>query len=317
MSDRLQELTVFVRVAESGSFSRAGRELGLSQPSVSRIMSELEARLGVRLLLRTTRQISVTDAGQLFLERARDILAGLEDAEDAARGVDSLRGLIRIALPVLYGTRRVMPRLAKFLKSHPLLRVELTVADARQDLVAEGADVAIRVGRLADSAFGARKLETLSRFAVAAPSYLKMRGTPATPAELSRHDCVVSAGGAGRDTWTFRKGDSILSVDVTGHVRTDSGFGVHNAVTAGLGVAILSDAGTEAELRARRLVRLLPDYTVDPFEVHALFPGGPRPSAKVRAFVDFLATELKASAASAGPLPQPPQSRPRPRRAAP
>src|ERR1700737_989927 len=152
MSDRLQELQVFVRAAESGSFSRAARELGLSQPSVSRIIGELEARLGVTMLLRTTRRITVTDAGALFLDRAREILSQIEDAEDAARGLDSLRGPIRRAIPIVYGTRELIPRLPKFLKTHPLLRVELMVVDARQDLVAEGADVAIRMGDLDDSA---------------------------------------------------------------------------------------------------------------------------------------------------------------------
>src|SRR5712672_1118391 len=156
MSDRLQELAVFVRAAESGSFSRAGRELGLSQPSVSRlIVGDLGARLGVTLLLRSTRRITVTDAGALFLDRAREILAEIEDAEDAARGLDSLRGIIRLAIPVVYGTRAIIPRLPKFLSAHPLLRVELSVADERQDLAAEGADIAIRTGDLDDSVFGA------------------------------------------------------------------------------------------------------------------------------------------------------------------
>src|SRR5215475_8973707 len=172
MSDRLQELAVFVRAAESGSFSRAARELGLSQPSVSRIISELEARLGVTLLLRTTRRISLTDAGTLFLERARDILFDIENAEDAARGLDSLRGVVRLVIPVIYGTREIIPRLAKFLAIHPLLRLELSVADDRQDLVAEGADVAIRMGELDDSSFGARRLVTLQRMLVASPAYL-------------------------------------------------------------------------------------------------------------------------------------------------
>src|SRR5438445_3020015 len=178
MSDRLQELSVFVRAAESGSFSRAARELGLSQPSVSRIIGELEARLGITLLLRTTRRITVTDAGNLFLDRAREILAEIEDAEDAARGLDSLRGIIRLAIPVVYGTREIIPRLPKFLAAHPLLRVEMAVVDERQDLVAEGADVAIRLGELGDSGFGARKLETLQRMLVASPVYLKERGSP-------------------------------------------------------------------------------------------------------------------------------------------
>src|SRR5690349_8053623 len=178
MSDRLQELQVFVRAADRGSFSKAARELDLSQPSVSRIVNELEARLGVKLLLRTTRRITLTDAGAVFLERARDILAGLEDAEDAARGVDSLRGTIRLALPVIYGTREVIPQLPKFLATHPLLRVELTVSDERQNLIAEGADIAIRLGALSNSGFGAKKLAKLDRLLVASPQYLKMRGTP-------------------------------------------------------------------------------------------------------------------------------------------
>jgi DNA-binding transcriptional LysR family regulator len=293
MSDRLQELTVFVRAAESGSFSRAGRELGLSQPSVSRIVGELEERLGVTLLLRTTRRITVTDAGALFLERAREILANVEDAEDAARGVDSLRGLIRVAIPVIYGTREVIPRLAAFLATHPLLRVELTVSDERQDLVVEGADVAIRLGQLDDSVFGARKLATLERFPVASPAYLEARGIPKTPADLASHDCVFGPGGFGRETWNFKKGDSVISVDVTGRVHTNSGPGVFASVIAGLGIATLSSAAAGPEVKAGQLVRLLPDYALDPVEVHAVFPGGPRPSSKVRAFVDFLSAQIR------------------------
>src|ERR1700678_3327351 len=154
MSDQLQELAVFVRAAESGSFSRAARELGLSQPSVSRIVGELEARLGVTLLLRTTRRITVTDAGALFLDRAREILAEIEDAEDAARGIDSLRGIIRLPLPVVYGTREIIPRLPKFLAMHPLLQLKMAVSDERQDLVAEGADAAIRPGDVGALGFG-------------------------------------------------------------------------------------------------------------------------------------------------------------------
>jgi DNA-binding transcriptional LysR family regulator len=293
MNDRLQELTVFVRAAESGSFSRAARELRLSQPSVSRIVGELEARLGVTLLLRTTRRITLTDAGALFLDRAREILAQLEDAEDSARGVDSLRGTLRLALPVLYGTREIIPRLAAFLSLHPLLQVEMTVSDGRQDLVAEGADIAIRLGTLDDSAFGARKLATLERFLVAAPSYLKGREVPKTPADLAAHDCIFGPGGFGRDSWMFKKGDTVISVDVRGRIHTDSGPGVFASTMAGLGIAMASSVMCAAEIKSGRLVRLLPDYTLDPVEVHALFPSGPHPSAKVRAFADYLAAELK------------------------
>ncbi len=138
MSDRWQEMAVFVRVAETGSLSRAGRELMLSQPSVSRIVGALEARLGTTLLLRTTRSISLTEAGSLYLDRARSLLAEVEEAEQAARGVDSLQGVIRLAMPVLYGSRAVVPTLATFLARHPGLRIEITMSDARQNLVTDG-----------------------------------------------------------------------------------------------------------------------------------------------------------------------------------
>jgi DNA-binding transcriptional LysR family regulator len=293
MNDRLQELAVFVRAAESGSFSRAGRELGLSQPSVSRIIGDLEARLGVKLLLRTTRRITVTDAGTLFLDRAREILAELEDAEDAARGVDSLRGTIRLVLPVIYGTREIIPRLPKFLAMHPLLQVEMAVADNRQDLVAEGADLAIRVGELGDSGFGARRLATLERMLVASPEYLKARGTPKTPADLAAHDCIFGPGNFGRDSWSFRRNGSEISVDVGGRIHTNSGPGVFASVLAGLGIAMASSVMWDAEVKAGTLVPLLRAWKLAPVEVHAIFPAGPRPSAKVRALVDFLAGELK------------------------
>jgi DNA-binding transcriptional LysR family regulator len=297
MSDRLQELSVFTRVAESGSFSRAGRELGLSQPSVSRIVGELEARLGVTLLLRTTRRITVTDAGALFLDRAREILSQIEDAEDAARGLDSLRGIIRLAIPVVYGTREIIPRLPKFLQMHPLLRVEMSVVDARQDLVAEGADVAIRLGELDDSAFGARKLVTLQRMLVASPAYLKARGTPKTPADLASHDCIFGPGNFGKESWSFNRNGTEVSVDVRGRIHTDSGPGAFASVMAGLGVAMVSSVMAGAEVKAGALVPLLRGYKLSPVDVHAVFPRGPRPSAKVRALVDYLAEELRGKAA--------------------
>jgi DNA-binding transcriptional LysR family regulator len=297
MSDRLQELVVFIRVAESGSFSRAGRELKLSQPSVSRIIGELEARLGVKLLLRTTRRITVTDAGALFLERARDILAELEDAEDAARGLDSLRGIIRLAIPVVYGTREIIPRLPKFLAMHPMLRVELSVVDARQDLVAEGTDVAIRLGELDDSAFGARRLAMLPTLLVASPAYLKARGTPKTPADLVNHDCIFGPGNFGRESWSFNRNGTEISVDVRGRITTDSGPGLLASLLAGLGIARASTVMAGDEINAGLLVSLLRGYKLPPVTAHAVFPGGPRPSAKVRALVDYLANELRPSGA--------------------
>ena len=297
MNDRLQELTVFVRVGESGSFTRAARDMNLSQPSISRIIGELEARLGVKLLLRTTRRLTLTTAGEKFLEKARDVLAGLDEAEDAARGIDSLRGAIRVALPVVFGMREVIPRLPEFLARHPLLRMELRISDAHQDLVVEGVDVAIRLGKLADSTFGARRLATLPRYVVAAPAYLKRRGIPKSPADLANHDCLFGPNGFGRESWVFKRRHTIISVDVTGRIYTDSGPGLYASAIAGLGIAQASAAMCGAELQSGTLVALLTDYTLEPIDVHAVFPGGPHPPAKVQAFTDHLMTALHA-----GPL---------------
>ncbi|MGH7022145.1 MAG: LysR substrate-binding domain-containing protein, partial [Caulobacteraceae bacterium] len=294
MNDRLQELLVFVRVGEAGTFTRAARDLNLSQPSVSRIIGELEARLGVKLLLRTTRRLTLTAAGAQFLERARDILAELGNAEDAARGVDSLRGTIRLALPVVFGAREIIPRLPEFLARHPLLKVELRVSDHYQDLVAEGVDVAIRLGALADSTFGARPLATLKRFVVAAPAYLEARGMPKSPADLASHDCICGPGSYGRESWMFRRRDTVITVDVSGRVQTDAGSGLHACAVAGLGIAQASAPMCGAELHSGALVALLTDYALEPVGVNAVFPGGPRLSTKVRAFADHLAAALSA-----------------------
>jgi DNA-binding transcriptional LysR family regulator len=295
MSDRWQEMTVFVRVAESGSLSRAARELKLSQPSVSRIIGALEARLGVTLLLRTTRSLSLTQAGALYLERARDLLAEMEEAEQAARGADSLHGVLRLSMAVLYGARAVVPALATFMARHPDLRVELIMSDARQNLIADGVDVAIRlgVGPLEDSTFGARRLCDVERLVVAAPDYLSARGTPATPADLARHDCIVQHGLFGRESWRFTHDQTVTSVDVHARLWINSAPGVLAAAVAGLGVALATRVMAGGELRAGQLTQVLQSYRLDPAEVYAVFPAGPRPSAKVRALVDYLQASLE------------------------
>lgn len=283
-----------MRVGESGSFTRAARDMNLSQPSVSRIIGELEARLGVKLLLRTTRRLTLTAAGVTFLEKAREVLAHLDEAEDAARGIDSLHGVIRVALPVVFGVREVIPHLPGFLARYPLLRIELRVSDAYQDLVAEGVDVAIRFGKLVDSTFGARKLVTLQRFVVAAPAYLEARGIPKIPADLANHDCIFGPNGFGRESWIFKRRNTVISVDVTGRIYIDSGPGLNASAVAGLGIAQASSAMCGAELRSGALVALLTDYALEPVDVHAVLPGGPRCSTKVQAFIDYLTTVLNA-----------------------
>lgn len=292
MNDRLQEMAVFVRTAERGSFSRAGRELGLSQPSVSRIVSELEARLGVKLLLRTTRRVTPTEAGLALLERAKQVLQDIEAAEDAARGVDSLRGLIRMALPVTFGVREVIPALPAFLTRHPLLRLDLVMSDDRQDLVAEGVDLAIRLGELAASGFGARRLATCPRLVVAAPGYLAARGTPSTPADLAAHDCVFWPAGSIRQSLAFLREGAAVSVELEARITANSGDGLMAVIRAGLGIGVASAWMCRADLTSGAVVQVLRPYQLAPVTAHAVYPGGPRPSAKVRALVEHLAAAL-------------------------
>jgi len=292
MSDRLQELSAFVRAAETGSFSRVARELAVSQPSISRMVARLEARLGVKLLLRTTRHVTPTDAGAAFLERARQVLGDLDDAEDAARGLDSLRGMLRIAMPGAFAIREIIPRLPGFLALHPRLRLDLVISDRMEDLVAEGADMALRLGPLADSGFGARLLATAPRLAVAAPAYLAARGTPRTLADLSAHDCIVGPGFSGRSGWAFTRDGAATSVAVEGRVQVASAEGVIACAKAGLGIALASQWMCRAELERGELVPILSDYRLESVEVHAVYPGGRRPSLKLRAFSDYLAAKL-------------------------
>jgi DNA-binding transcriptional LysR family regulator len=287
-------MAVFVRVAESGSLSRAARELKLSQPSVSRIVGMLEARLDTTLLLRTTRSISLTEAGALYLERARYLLAEMEETEQATRGVDSLHGVIRLAMPVLYGSRAVIPALAPFSARHPNLRVEIIMSDARQNLIMDGVDVAIRlgVGPLNDSTFGARRLGMVERLVVASPAYLSRNGVPANPAELAQHDCIVQHGVFGRESWRFTHDQTVTSIDVSAKLWIKSAWGVLAAAIAGMGIALATRMMAEEELRTGQLMQLIEPYRLDPAEVYAVFPAGPKPSAKVRAIVDHLAASL-------------------------
>jgi DNA-binding transcriptional LysR family regulator len=294
MSDRWQEMSVFVRVADCGSLSRAARELKLSQPSVSRIIGALEARLGTTLLLRTTRSISLTEAGTLYFERAKHLLAEMEEADQATRGIDSLHGVIRLAMPLMYGTRAIIPALAPFLSRHPDLKVELVMSDTRQNLITDGVDLAIRInaGPLEGSTFGARKLALVERLVIASPAYLSAHGAPATPADLSQHDCILQHGSFGGESWRFTRNRTATSVDVQARIWINSAPGVLAATVAGLGVALATRVMAGEELRNGQVTQLLKPYGLDPAEVYAVFPAGPRPSAKVRAIVGHLETAL-------------------------
>lgn len=293
MTDRWLEIDVFTRVAKSGSFSRAAQELGLSRPSASRIVTGLERRLGVKLLLRTTRHIALTEASAAFLERARQAAADLEDAEDAARGIDSLRGTVRLAVPVMYGTRAVIPALSDFLEHYPELRIEITMRDEPQNLITAGVDIAIRMGTLEDSTFGARQIASVPRMLVASPAYLARKGVPESPEDLAFHDALLHEQSfSEKSTLKLFKAGTTEVVTLRGRVRIDSASGMLAAATAGLGIANVTTVMSGQERHDGSLVQLLPDYTLEPLKAFAVFPSGSKPSAKVRAVTAHLIAVL-------------------------
>jgi len=295
MSDRLFALRLFVRVARTGSFSRAGRESGLSQPSASRIIAELEREVGARLLVRTTRAVTLTEAGSDYLMRVEPLLTGLEEADHAARGTGELRGVLRIALSSSFGTREVIPRLPAFVQLHPRLRVDLLISDRHQDLVRTGVDVALRFGVLADSTATARRLGTQPRLLVASPGYLRRFGAPQTPADLATHSLIVGPAGVGSTTWSFQRDGRPVSIRVEGRINVTSNDGAIAAAVAGLGIVSTVFWGCRAELTSRELVQVLDDWSMDLVELNAVFPAGRAAKGSARAFTDYLASSLSES----------------------
>ncbi len=289
MTDRLLALRTFVRTAHAGSLSRAARDLGLSQPSISRILARLETEVGAKLLVRTTRAVALSEAGADYLGRIEPLLSALEEADHAARGTGELRGLLRIAVSSSFGVREVIPRLPKFLERHPALRVDLGISDQRQDLVVDGVDVALRLGSLPDSSAVARKLAEAPRVLAASPAYLERRGRPRNPEDFASHAMII---GPGPNAWTFTKNGQRISVRVEGQLTTAANEGAVAGGVAGLGITLTSFWGCRAEIERGDLIRIMEDWAMDPVEVHALFPPGRAASPAARAFIDYLAPQL-------------------------
>lgn len=293
MADRLQELEVFVRVAERGNLSQVAREIGLSQPSVSRILNDLEARISARLLVRTSRKVGLTEAGQVYLEQIRPLLAELGAAADTAAGNEELRGLLRVELSVTFAMRALIPRLPVLLAEHPNLSVELMMDDRRRSLVEEGADVAIRLGMLDNSSLMARRVGQTPRLLVAAPDYIARHGLPVSPADLARHHVIFGPSDSSGATFQGPiNPEANFVLPENPRIRVTSSAGVTACVLAGLGVAFGSGWMFDAELRDGRLCRLLPEFPLPAIPIHALFPAGRQPSKRARGFADWLSRSL-------------------------
>lgn len=292
MHDYLFALKLFVRVAHTGSFSAAGRELGLTQPSVSRMVSSLEQEVGAQLLTRTTRAVALTEAGVDFLARVEGILASLAEAEQAARGTGELRGVLRLGVTTSFAMRVIVPLLPAFTALHPALQVELLMNDQRQNLIADGVDVAVRYGPLSDSTAMARRLGATPRLLVAAPSYIERVGAPATPRDLPNYRMISTRIGPG-NTWNFSKDGETLQVKITEQLVSSVNEVSSAAVAAGLGIASLSLSGCVQELRAGTLVRLLPDWDMGSIEVNAVFSAGRASKPSAKAFVEYIRPRLQ------------------------
>jgi DNA-binding transcriptional LysR family regulator len=293
MNDRLSALKLFARAARVGNFSRAGRELGLSQPSASRLIAALEEEVGATLFSRTTRAVTLTEAGATYLIRVEAILAALDDADHEARGTGELRGSLRVGTSSSFVLREIIPRLPAFMKQHPSLKIELVANDRYQDLVTEGIDVAFRFGALPDSSATARKIIHLPRILMASPDYLREWGTPTMPSDLARHSVIIGPAHPS-PTFSFRKDGRVASVRVDSQLAITINEGVTASAVAGLGIAASSESSAQAELEAGKLVRVLADWDFGSMEVNALFVSGRTIKPAARAFADFLFTELRA-----------------------
>jgi DNA-binding transcriptional LysR family regulator len=292
--DRTDAVAVFIAVADHGSFAAAARRLGRSPASVTRAVADLEARLGVRLLTRTTRAVSTTEAGQRFLGGAKRVLADLDEIERAAAGQGTApRGELRLTAPILFGRLHVLPIVTEFLDRFPEVQAALALVDRPVDLVEEGLDVAVRIGALGESSAVATRVGALRRIVVASPDYLARRGTPQRPADLTDHDVVAFSGIAGVEYWVFREAAGDVNVAIRPRLVVSTAEAAIDAARAGFGLTRVLSYQAAGDVARGSLLRVLPGYEGDEVPIHLVYPGGRHPPPKLRAFLDFTTPRLR------------------------
>jgi DNA-binding transcriptional LysR family regulator len=286
-------MAVFAKVVDSASFAAAARHFDMSPAMVSKHVRTLEERLGVRLLNRTTRRVSATEVGQNYYERCIRILNDLEDAELAAGDLQAApRGLLRVTTSVSFGSRQLAPAIADYLVAYPDVSIELSLHDNYVDLLEERIDLAIRLGQLSDSSLIARKLSAVEMVLCASPRYLKTNGAPQRPRDLTKHSCLIYTYAAPR-AWTFVDQDGKPEVvRLSGRLLANSGDALLALLLKDAGVMLAPDYLVGDDIRAGRLIRLLPEYTTQDIPVHAVYPHSRFLSAKTRTFIDFLASRF-------------------------
>lgn len=294
--DRLLAMTVFANVVELGSFARAADKLGISTSAASRHVAELETHLQARLLHRTTRRLSLTEPGRAYHERCTQLLADLDEAERGAGAQASdPRGTIRLTCSLNFAVRHVAPAISAFTARHPNVRFDLSLSERIVDLVEEGFDLGIRIGAPGSQQLIARKIGETKLIACASPGYLKAHGTPRTPADLNRHNCLLYENLSPRDTWTFRdRRGHDHTVRIAGNLHATHGDMLVAAAAQGMGIALEPDFIVQPELTAGRLVTVLDRYGARQSNIYAVYPSRRHLSAKVRVFVDFLVERFSA-----------------------
>lgn len=295
--DLLSTMRSFVRVFETRSFSAAAKDLDVSQPAVSKAVAQLEQELDVKLFLRSTRGLTPTDAGQTFYEHATRTLDEADLAVKAVRGENApLTGRLRVSGTITFVRQYLIPKLPMFMAQHPQLAIDLLLDDGNVGLVEEGAEVALRMGRLASSSLTARRIGQCRRIVVATPDYLAQHGTPSEPNDLAAHAAIVLSRGEGGDHITFARDGVSTEVVLQPRVRISALEGLRAAVLAGLGVAVASEWILEDELASGQVVEVLADWRMPPLDLWVVLPGGSRhASPKARAFITFVEEQLAAT----------------------
>ena len=292
----LDDIRSFVAVVDSGGFGRAGRSLGLSKSIVSRRVARLEADLGTRLLSRTTRGVSPTEAGLEFKARGERILAELTEAREAvALQAGGVAGRLRLSMPLSFGIHHVAPVLAELARRHPRLEIDAEASDRQVDLIGERFDMAVRIGVLKDSSLVARRIASVRGIVVGSPAYFTGHGRPATPAELSGHECLIYTGGAAPD-WNFKVNRRIVSIRPSGRLRSDSGDTLLQWAEAGLGLALLPSFIAGEAIRAGRVEPVLAEFPLPESGLYVVRPPGAYVSGKVRVLTDLLVERFGSAA---------------------
>ena len=294
--DRLEAMSVLLAVSEAGSISAASRKLRVPLATISRKVSELEAHLNVRLLMRSNRQITLTDAGRSFVAASRRILQELGDAEREVSGEQKiLKGELVVSAPIALGRFHLLPVVIDFLRDHPSMDVRMILADRRLNLIEDHIDIGLRVGDLRDFSLVAKKIGTVRRVVCASPAYLKRRGTPKTPDDLLAHDCITFENTLSAQTWSFNVGKMEKSFPIHSRLIVSTAEAATDAAVAGIGLTRMLDYQITTQLREGTLKLVLESFRAPPKPVHLIYEAGRHLPLKIRTFLDYASPRLKKS----------------------